>query len=452
MPYEGEFAEYQSLRRIVETPRVQNLLRRCRVQPASAQANGSGPMARVAPAAQEGMPHFVVAIDGSSKEEAVRNGYPGARVGYLTVASVLVNLTELDRLDEHRPIDPIAFRKTEDCATLDAALPGCNVVTRNHGAAKHAFREELFETFNDLILDEEDRTPLGDTYEVLLALKPKTKIPSCPYEDAGCDEHFWTARGLTRCPCDRALPVYSTDALRIHERFRDWGTNGEAYGEVMQVWERILLVHLLRCLERRGWLHRLPKLAFFVDGPLAVFGHPAWLSGAISLELKRLNALVREQSGHDLLIVGIEKHGTFVAHFEEIDKTETPGAELFAPGSFFMPSDQYIKSRIIFSSGPTRYGEGTYFGRKVFYKTASGARIVADIPFLNDEQDTLDDDPGLYPQLGTTLAVLDKLVSSRYPNALSPIVSANAQAAIPLHLGAKVLQQLARALVQDASP
>ena len=117
-----------------------------------------------------------------------------------------------------------------------------------------------------------------------------------------------------------------------------------------------------------------------------------------------------------------------------------------------MPSDQYIKSRIIFSSGPKRYGEDTYFGRKVFYKTASGARIVANIPFLNDEQDTLDDDPGLYPQLGTTLAVLDKLVSSRYPNALSPIVSANAQAAIPLHLGAKVLQQLARALVQDASP
>ena len=216
------------------------------------------------------------------------------------------------------------------------------------------------------------------------------------------------------------------------------------------MWERILLVHLLRCLERRGWLHRLPKLAFFVDGPLAVFGHPAWLSAAISTELKRLNALVREQSGHDLLIVGIEKSGTFVTHFDEIDTTETPGAELFAPRSFFMPSDPYIKSRVIFSVSPKRYGEDTYFGRKVFYKTASGARVVANIPFLTDEQDTLGDDPALYPQLGTMLALLDKLVSSRYPNALAPIVSAHAQAAIPLHLGAKVLQQLARALVQDA--
>lgn len=245
-------------------------------------------------------------------------------------------------------------------------------------------------------------------------------------------------------------PLYSTDALRIHERFRDWGSNGEAYGEVMQVWERITLIHLLRCLERRQWLNRLPRLAFFVDGPLAVFGHPAWLSAAISTELKRLNALVRDQSGHDMLIVGIEKSGTFVAHFDEIDITERPGTELFEPRTFFLPSDQYIKSRIIFSSSQKRYGQDTYFGRKVFYKTASGARIVANIPFLSAAQDTLAGEPALYSQLGTILTLLDKLVSSRYPNALAPIVSANAHAAIPLHLGAKVLQQLAQALVRES--
>lgn len=452
MPYDGEFAGYQSLRRIVETDRVQNLLRRSRVNQGLADVNGSGAIPRVAPPVQQDMPDFVVAIDGSNAEVPVVNGYPGARIGYCTVASVLVNLTEVDRLDEQRPIDPVAFRKTEDAATIDAALPGCNVVTRDHLAAKHSFREALFDTFNDVILDEEDRTPLSDTYEALLALKPGTRNQSCPYEAEGCAEHVRPSRGLSRCPCDKSRPIYSTDALRIHERFRDWGSNGEAYGEVMQVWERVLLVHLLRCLERRGWLYRLPKLAFFVDGPLAVFGHPAWLSAAISIELKRLNTLVRGQSGHDMIVVGIEKSGTFVAHFEEIDRTEKPGAELFPPCSFFIPSDEYIKSRIIFSASPKRYGEDTYFGRKIFYKTASGARVVANIPFLSDQQDTLANDPDLYPQLAITLALMDKLVSSRYPNALAPIVSAHAQAAIPLHLGAKVLQQLAQALVQEASP
>jgi NurA domain len=448
MPYEGEFAGYQPLRRIVETDRVQNLLRRSQVKEESL-GPGSKAVPCAAPPVGQDMPDFVVAIDGSSAEVPVKNGYPGAQVGYLTVASVLVNLAEVDRLDEHRPVDPIAFRKTEEAASIDAALPGCNVVTRDHVAAKHSFREALFETFSDVVLDEEDRTPLIDTYEALLALKSSTP-QSCPYDAEGCVEHLVPPRGLSRCPCDQRRPIYSTDALRIHERFHDAGTNGEAYGEVMQVWERILLIHLLRCLERRGWLYRLPKLAFFVDGPLAVFGHPAWLENSISIELKRLNALVREQSGHDMIIIGIEKTGTFVTHFDEIDVTEEPGKALFDPRSYFMPTDEYIKSRIIYSSSTRRYGYQTYFGRKVFYKTSRGGRVVANIPFLNAEQDTLATDSAeLYPQLPITLALMDKLVSSRYPNALSPIVSAHAQAAIPLHLGAKVLQQLARALVQE---
>ena len=53
----------------------------------------------------------------------------------------------------------------------------------------------------------------------------------------------------------------------------------------MQIWERVLLVHLLRCFERRDWLDRASRLAFFLDGPLAVFGPPAWLSAAIQTEL-----------------------------------------------------------------------------------------------------------------------------------------------------------------------
>src|SRR5207302_11340762 len=129
---------------------------------------------------------------------------------------------------------------------------------------------------------------------------------------------------------------------------------------------------------------------FFVDGPLALFGHPAWLSAAISLELQRINTEVRKLGGRDLIIVGVEKSGTFVTHFDEVDQTEEPGKERFRPRSCFLPTDQYSKQRIIFSDSPKRYGEDPYFGRKLFYKTKSGARIVASIPFLDASQDTLD--------------------------------------------------------------
>ena len=205
---------------------------------------------------------------------------------------------------------------------------------------------------------------------------------------------------------------------------------------------------MLRCFEQRKWLDRLANIAFFVDGPLAIFGPPAWLSAAIKSELQRLNLIIKEKTGNDMIIVGIEKTGNFVSHFEEIDKLED-GSEFFQPRSCFLPTDSYIKERIIFSDSTKPYGEDTYFGRKFFYKTKTGARIVASIPFLTPQQDSLSsDDPALYSTFGTVCSILDKLVTSRFPNALGPIVSAHAQASIPLHLGQKVLKQLAQALMR----
>lgn len=209
-------------------------------------------------------------------------------------------------------------------------------------------------------------------------------------------------------------------------------------------------MHLLRGFERRGLLGQMAKIAFVLDGPLAVFGHPAWLSAAIKTELKRINQMVRKESGQDLLLLGIEKTGTFVIHLDEIDVTENPGQLLFPPQSYMLLTDTYIKERVIFSDSPKRYGQDTYFGRKFFYKTKSGAKIVATLSFLDTAQDTLaSDDVTPYPQFGLLCALLDKLASSRFPNSVSPLISAHAQAAIPLTLGTKVLEQLACVLVKQ---
>ncbi|MDD2710313.1 MAG: DNA double-strand break repair nuclease NurA [Verrucomicrobiae bacterium] len=446
MPYEGEYAHYQPLKRIVESERVQQLLRRSRVLDTSTLTQQAMPKAP--PAACSMLPSLVLAIDGSHTEVEVRNGYPGAKIGYCSVASVLLNLAEVERLDVNRPVDPVDFRRTEDPSSDASALPGCNVITRDHISAKDSFREALFELFHDAIVDEEDNTRLLATYQALLAFKPAGTI-TCPYTHLGCNCEVSIGANLSTCPCERRKPLFPTDALRIHERFNDdSGSNEEAFGYVRSIWEHLLLIHLLRCFEQRNWLDRLGTIAFFLDGPLAIFGPPAWLSAAISRELQRLNTVVRAKTDNDMIIVGIEKTGNFVAHFEELDKRED-GGQYFPNGSYYLPTDGYIKERVIFSDSAKRYGADTYFGRKVFYKTKSGARIVASIPFLTPEQDSLaSDDPTPYPQFGTICALLDKLVTSRFPNALAPIVSAHAQASIPLHLGQKVLRQLAQALVR----
>ncbi len=449
MPYEGEYAHYQPLKRIVESDRVQQLLRRSRVLDPSSLTQQPTP--KLPPQITDPLPSLVVAIDGSHAEVDVRNGYPGAKVGYCSVASVVLNLAEVERLDAQRPVNPSDFRRTEDPSSDASALPGCNVITRDHLSAKDSFREALFDLFHDAIVDLEDNTRLLATFQALLAFKPAGTI-ACPYAHLGCEQQVSIADNMSTCACDRRKPLFPTDALRIHERFNDdAGTNGEAFGYALSVWERLLLIHLLRCFEQRDWLDRLSTIAFFVDGPLAIFGPPAWLSASISCELKRLNATIRQKTGNDAIIVGIEKTGNFVAHFEEIDKRED-GSPFFQPGSYYLPTDRYIKQRVIFSDSVKRYGADTYFGRKFFYKTKSGARIVANIPFLTADQDSLaSDDPASYPRFGTVCTLLDKLVTSRFPNALAPIVSAHAQASIPLHLGQKVLKQLAQALMRQGA-
>ena len=396
MPYEGEYAHYQPLKRIVESERVQQLLRRCRILERSTLVQHVTP--KPPPDAAATLPSLVLAIDGSHAEVDVRNGYPGAKVGYCSVASVIMNLAEVDRLDANRPISPVDFRKTEQPSSDASALPGCNVITRDHTSARDSFREAVFDLLHDAIIDEDDHTRLLATYQALLANKPTDQI-ACPYSHLNCDREVSIGQNVASCPCSLQKPLLPTDALRIHERFNDdSGTNGEAFGLVMQVWERLLLVHLLRCFEQRDWLPKLAEIAFFLDGPLAVFGPPAWLSAAIHKEIERINTKFREVTNSDLIVVGIEKSGNFVTHFEEVDKRED-GSQHFSPRTYFLPTDTYIKKHIIYSDSTKRYGEDTYFGRKFFYKAASGARIVASIPFLRTDQDTLDtDDPSAFPQ------------------------------------------------------
>jgi hypothetical protein len=161
------------------------------------------------------------------------------------------------------------------------------------------------------------------------------------------------------------------------------------------------------------------------------------------------NSQIRKATGgKDLLLIGVEKTGTFVQHFEDLDRKEQGEYGAFPNQSIGLISDSYIKRNIVFSESLRSYGDATYFGRKFFYKTKSGARIVASLPFLSeDHKDTSRAELSQYPRLADAVGLLDQLVSSRYPNALMPLVVANAEAAIPLSLGNKVLENLAKELM-----
>ena len=118
----------------------------------------------------EWQPDWVLAIDGSHQEELIKDGYPGAEVGYIAIAAVLMNVAKIKELDFKRPVNPISFRETENVESIDSVFPGCNIVLDSETTAKNSLRKALFETFetNQLFSDGES---LLDTYEALSAIQ-----------------------------------------------------------------------------------------------------------------------------------------------------------------------------------------------------------------------------------------------------------------------------------------
>lgn len=473
MPYEGERAAYRPLEQIVNSKQVRSLLSRARTwrqyDPEFSVELQS------APTVDGSLPDHVIAFDSSWQETPAgalqKDVYPSAQVGYITLSTVLLKTAELNRLSQNRPMDPALYQRTRDEMTTPVALPGANLVTSDNASAKTSFRHELYDMLATAQQDAQGSGTIEDesllvAYEQLLA-KYHTGTTRCPYSktdldsqeqefcqlrvSTGREQRFRIAAGQSTCPCPNNMPIWSTDAMRIHERFVDDGPNGNQLGAVAQVMERLELLRFLHLIESNdSILYKAHRIAFLSDGQLAVFGGPAWISQALEKEIRCVNAKVRKRTGHDMVIAAVEKTGQFVDHFELIDRTSNPGVRRFQSRQLFIPTNNYITSRIASNETGRKYGDATHFGRKLFYKTANGYRLVVTIAFLREEQHDLDrDEPCLYPSLGRTLALLDSVTSSQSPNSLMPIRLAHHAAAIPIRPSANVLQNLAESLMRN---
>lgn len=452
MPYDGEFAQYKPIHRIAESRRVKDLLGKYRVRVRGDEApDDAASLVLPELSPSNWLPNLVLAVDGSYSQVAIENGFPGAEAAYVTVASVLIDVAKMRTLDRDRPVDPKEFRTIESSGSTDSILPSCNIVFDGEISVRDSFRKVIFE-----ILESERLLPNGETlletYEALLKHKSGNSDQKCPCDACPIEGSYGQAAGKQQCACSEQRVVYSTDALRFHERFQAEGKNGAIISEVMQVLERLHVVNLLRTLLANGWLSTLQRLAIVVDGPLAVFGQPAWLSQAIYKELCSINEIAKRDYGcDDMLLVGIEKTGQFVDHFAALDRHTSGEIGKFPKQQVALLTDQYIKRNIIYSESDRPYGDVSYFGRKFFYRTSSGAMIVASVPFLSPVHRELSRaDVSQFPRLADAMNLLDKLISSRYPNSLAPLIAAHAEASIPANLGTKVLGELAKKILQEA--
>jgi hypothetical protein len=453
MSFEGEFASYEPLRRVLDSAKVKALQERLRIRkPNENDREIESLLIRQDDLIKSNQqPDLVLAIDGSSLAAKAVNGFPGAEFGYVTIASVLIDLNRVRELEKNDFISPKKFRETEKASTIESVFPGCNVVLDGEVSAKASLRRALFEELKSNTIFTDGETLL-DTYEHLFRIKrekfSERNLPDSPIEDV--DQTITYDYGEYVCP-HSGFPLFSTDALRLHELMNSGGSNGELYGQIMSTLEKLWLIHILRAFERKGWLATLRRVAFIMDGPLAVFSTSSWLTKVIELELNRINDLQKKINGEDLLIIGIEKSGTFFNHLLEIDTTQDGITDKFPKQSALLLTDDYIKKNIIFSESVKPYGQDTYFGRKFFYKAASGQKIVPVVACFNDYQRDLSTaKPDQFTRLADVMNLLDQLASSRHPNSLSPLISAHAEAAIPLNLGKRIFEDIAREIREKA--
>ncbi|RKS20403.1 NurA domain-containing protein [Flavobacterium endophyticum] len=398
-------------------------------------------------------PQLIIAIDGDYSKQSITNGFPGAEVGYITISTVVILMDKLKKLENSRFVDPKLFRETEKTRCIDSLIVGCNVVLNGETSAKSTMRRILFNKLKEEKIFDNTETLL-DTYEHLLKIKRErgnSNAPDCPNDN--CDAKLEDGYGEYTCKsCGGKL--YSTDALRLHELMKPSGTNGEMYGQIMETIKKLQLIHLLRSFEQtEDWFTTLKNIAFFMEGTLAVFSSSSWLAKCFRIELERINSKVKENCGQDLLIMGIERTGNFVNHFEDIDTQKDGRDDNFPNQSAFLLTNDYIKNNIVLNENPDFiYLKDTSFGRKFFYKTKSGYRVVPSIAtFSNYQSEVSTAYTAQFPRLADCLALLDKLVSARYNNSVMPLATAHSEAAIPLNLGKTIFDEIAREIRANSS-
>lgn len=460
MPYENQLMAYRSIHKLVNNKRVKDTLSEWEIKEVTEEDKKKISFENIKPS--DWTPTYIIAIDGSKQEEIVRNGFPMSEVAYITIASAMLDMEKLNSHKQQRPLEPKKFREIETSQSIEMVFPGANVIKKTCKSPEETLREIIYTTLKDSRIMDGGETLL-ETYEELLKyrLSENTKKPKCPYPD--CQKKLLnndiqeldTNFGEYSCSCDLKLRLFSTDMMRLHEEMNPVSTNESMFSLIMQAIERLYLINILRSIEAKGWISSLGRFGFIIDGSLSVFSRASWLSNAISKELLRINKIVREKTSKDLLMIGIEKTGSFVEHFDSLDKSHTHFRENksgeikeyqgLANHTVKLLSNEYIKNNIVYSNSTKPYGEGTYFGRKFFYKSKNGSLIVATVPFLEEEHKNLNDiDIKNFPRIHDILNTIDKITSSMYPNSLMPIISAHNEATIPLNIGQKVLEKIAK--------
>jgi hypothetical protein len=138
-----------------------------------------------------------------------------------------------------------------------------------------------------------------------------------------------------------------------------------------------------------------------------------------------------------VLLAGLEKSGAFVEHARQI-QTVMPA------GSFIVLGNSYIYTYISPPSTDTSrpYGETSYYGHKVIFKTRAGQMYVVSVPARVLKAEPVEDD---LPHLRALLTHIEQLKCDMYENALLPVALANKLVSLAAVPSSRILESFVKA-------
>lgn len=458
MPYANQYADKSSHFDIVRNPDVAAFLKGCEFLRPPSDEEGAAMAAKYkSPPATAGvaLPQRVVALDGSFYESSIDERLPSTKIGYVKVGAILIHLSDFQALRQGEFVDPFRVaRLKENNDALTFSLPSANIRSKGRASVREAFRAAVDE---GLVSDRtrfapgDPTTSLRSTlYELAARRKHGTGDPTrlhlhrCPGEDCAAENvQVHDLAGVQRCnTCNEE--VFAADCLRLYEEVNEFQSNQVPMSRFMLLLEHMLPVHYCRYLLAVA-PQLLSETAFFIDGPLAVFGTAAWLHASLLSFIAHVNKRLAELGFRPMLVIGLQKTGQIVDHAMMVRK--------FIPNDRLLAIDDDYRYRYILAGrDPSANGFGgeTYYGQDFIYRTPSGRTFVFGLPYpfaTKIEAKDFTNEKVLmerYTELPRALALIKHFESDLYQNAVIPIALAHRYTAISLMPGGRVLDVMTK--------
>jgi len=383
----------------------------------------------------------VVVIDGSFSTVPVYEKYPSSEFTFFQFGALKFSLSYLEEISEQHFVGPEDISRLKDeFGRIKLAVPTKNITYRTEFSLLNSIRKAIFEFFLADItyefFDNSVNEKFIDTFQWLIfeeyksPSSPSYQLGSCPHcrqskidllKNSMADYTF-------KCPYCNEL-IYLTDVLRLHELIdEDLGANGIIF-MLLRTLEQLLLVLIIKIV-----LNTNPDLLgntlFIQDGPLALFGQTAKLYASMEKLVKFLF------ENHDLFLIGLEKHGAFAEHAEEISHKLNPREILVLDTNYIYT---YIKNGDPTTTEP--FGRSTYYGNKLVFKSKDNKVYVATLPM---KKNLLAPKKSDFKNIDIILANIEYLKCELYDDAILPIVLVNRLVSLSDRPGSAILGKFAK--------